>query len=42
ETAPPAPAQPSLSNLEPAAQPEAASSDDDMLEIPAFLRRQAN
>ncbi len=41
ETAPPAPAQPSLSNLEPAARKEGAS-DDDMLEIPAFLRRQAN
>jgi len=41
ETAPTAPAQPSLTNLEPAAQSEAAS-DDDMLEIPAFLRRQAN
>jgi cell division protein FtsZ len=40
ETPPPAPAQPSLSNLEPAAS-EAADSDDDMLEIPAFLRRHA-
>ena len=42
QTAPPVPAQPSLSNLEPAPQSEAASGDDDMLEIPAFLRRQAN
>ena len=41
ETPPPAPAQPSLTNLEPTPT-EAASSDDDMLEIPAFLRRQAN
>ena len=41
ETAPAAPAQPSLTNLEPAVQSETAS-DDDMLEIPAFLRRQAN
>ncbi len=42
ETTPPAPSQPSLTNLEPAERPEPASSDDDMLEIPAFLRRQAN
>jgi cell division protein FtsZ len=41
ETPPPAPAQPSLSNLEPAAS-EAPGGEDDMLEIPAFLRRQAN
>jgi cell division protein FtsZ len=41
-TAAAAPAQPSLSNLEPASRTEAASSDEDMLEIPAFLRRQAN
>jgi len=42
ETAPPAPAQPSLTNLEPDGRPQAASSDEDTLEIPAFLRRQAN
>ena len=42
ESPPPAPVQPSLSNLEPAASSEAASGDDDLLEIPAFLRRQAN
>ena len=45
ETAPPAdpaPAQPTLSNLEPAPQSDSSGSDDDMLEIPAFLRRQAN
>ena len=42
ETAPPTPTQPSLTNLEPAARTEAASGDEDMLEIPAFLRRQAN
>ena len=42
ETAPPAPTQPSLTNLEPSGRTEPASGDDDMLEIPAFLRRQAN
>ncbi len=42
ETAPPAPAQPSLTNLEADGRPQAAGSDDDTLEIPAFLRRQAN
>jgi len=42
ETAQPAPAQPSLTNLEPESRPQASGSDDDMLEIPAFLRRQAN
>jgi hypothetical protein len=41
ETAPPAPTQPSLTNLEPGSRTEPAS-DDDTLEIPAFLRRQAN
>jgi len=42
ETAPQAPAQPSLTNLEPDDRTQTASSDDDTLEIPAFLRRQAN
>ena len=42
ETEPPAPAQPSLTNLERDSRPQAASSDEDTLEIPAFLRRQAN
>jgi cell division protein FtsZ len=42
DSAPPAPTQPSLTNLEPAGRTEPASGDDDMLEIPAFLRRQAN
>ncbi|NKB49436.1 MAG: cell division protein FtsZ [Alphaproteobacteria bacterium] len=42
ETPAAAPVQPSLTNLEPTAPSEAAGSDDDMLEIPAFLRRQAN
>ncbi len=40
--APPAPAQPSLTNLERDSRPQAAGSDEDTLEIPAFLRRQAN
>ena len=37
-----APAQPTLANIEPAAPRETAREDEDMLEIPAFLRRQAN
>ena len=36
------PAQTSLSDLEPASLSEAHTAEDDMLEIPAFLRRQAN
>ncbi|HSR72684.1 MAG TPA: cell division protein FtsZ, partial [Kiloniellales bacterium] len=35
-------AQPTLSGLDPAEQAGAASADEDMLDIPAFLRRQAN
>ena len=42
EPAAPAPTQPSLTNLDPADRTETASGDDGMLEIPAFLRRQAN
>ncbi|MBT5944601.1 MAG: cell division protein FtsZ [Rhodospirillaceae bacterium] len=34
--------QPTLANIEPAAPRETAREDEDMLEIPAFLRRQAN
>jgi len=40
EPAPATPSQPSLSNLEPGGRTDAG--DDDTLEIPAFLRRQAN
>ena len=40
DTAPPV--QPSLTNLEPDGRAQTASSDEDTLEIPAFLRRQAN
>ena len=36
------PAQPTLANIEPVAPRETAQEDEDMLEIPAFLRRQAN
>ncbi len=36
------PAQPTLANIEPAAPRETSREDEDMLEIPAFLRRQAN
>ncbi|MEP4380307.1 MAG: cell division protein FtsZ [Alphaproteobacteria bacterium] len=36
------PAQPTLANIEPAASRETPREDEDMLEIPAFLRRQAN
>ena len=36
------PAQPTLANIEPAATRETAREEEDMLEIPAFLRRQAN
>jgi cell division protein FtsZ len=36
------PAQPTLANIEPAAPRETAREDEEMLEIPAFLRRQAN
>ncbi|MGB0571796.1 MAG: cell division protein FtsZ [Alphaproteobacteria bacterium] len=34
--------QPTLANIEPAAPRETAREDEEMLEIPAFLRRQAN
>ena len=37
-----APTQPTLANIEPVAPREPAREDEDMLEIPAFLRRQAN
>ncbi|MBN42335.1 MAG: cell division protein FtsZ [Alphaproteobacteria bacterium] len=37
-----APSQPTLANIEPAAPREATREDEEMLEIPAFLRRQAN
>ena len=39
---PSTPTQTSLSDLDPTSLPEAQATDDDMLEIPAFLRRQAN
>ena len=39
---PSTPTQTSLSNLDPTSLPEAQATDEDMLEIPAFLRRQAN
>lgn len=42
EPAAPVPAQPTLGDLDPSARTEASGGDDDMLEIPAFLRRQAN
>ncbi len=38
----PAPAQQSLADIKPAAPRESARAEEDMLEIPAFLRRQAN
>ncbi|CAN0093322.1 unnamed protein product [Discosporangium mesarthrocarpum] len=38
----PQPVQPTLANLDKTEPAQAASVDDDMLEIPAFLRRQAN
>ena len=37
-----APAQPRLGGLDPADRPAPAKGEDDLLEIPAFLRRQAN
>tara|TARA_Y100000588_G_scaffold364227_1_gene427691 strand:+ start:3209 stop:4957 length:1749 start_codon:yes stop_codon:yes gene_type:complete len=37
-----APTQTSLADLEPSLQTESSGSDDDLLEIPAFLRRQVN
>lgn len=39
---PAAPAQQSLADIKPAAPRETARAEEDMLEIPAFLRRQAN
>jgi cell division protein FtsZ len=39
--APPRPAQPRLAPLEPDERP-GTSKEDDLLDIPAFLRRQAN
>lgn len=39
---PAAPAQQSLADIKPAAPRESARAEEDMLEIPAFLRRQAN
>jgi len=39
---PSAPAQQSLADIKPAAPRETARAEEDMLEIPAFLRRQAN
>jgi len=38
----PAPAQQSLADIKPAVPRESARAEEDMLEIPAFLRRQAN
>ena len=38
----PAPAKQSLADIKPAAPRESARAEEDMLEIPAFLRRQAN
>jgi len=38
----PAPAQQSLADIKPAEPRESARAEEDMLEIPAFLRRQAN
>ena len=38
----PAPAKQSLADIRPAAPRESARAEEDMLEIPAFLRRQAN
>jgi cell division protein FtsZ len=38
---PPKPSQPRLAPLEPEDRPS-GSKDDDLLDIPAFLRRQAN
>ncbi|HUI16492.1 MAG TPA: cell division protein FtsZ, partial [Alphaproteobacteria bacterium] len=40
--APAAPVQPRLGGLDPADRLSASKSEDDLLEIPAFLRRQAN
>jgi len=43
ETAPqPAPQQARLSGVDPDDRLKTSQSDDDLLEIPAFLRRQAN
>ena len=40
--APPAPRQPEFEGVEPEAAASGAVSDEDLLDIPAFLRRQAN
>jgi cell division protein FtsZ len=36
------PEQPTLSNLDPSERIRSSQADEDLLEIPAFLRRQAN
>jgi cell division protein FtsZ len=39
---PPTPRQPRLEDVTPSAAPQATQSEEDLLDIPAFLRRQAN
>ncbi len=42
ESVSPAPAQPTLGGMDPKDRVKVSEGDDDLLDIPAFLRRQAN